>query len=120
MDKNLLQQVKENLINEKKRLENELLSIADKKEEVADDFDSRFPNWGDDLDSNAAEVDNYSSRLGIEKNLESLLQATVKALDKIDNGTYGLCEQCGHEIQRERLQAYPAANFCMKCQADKS
>ncbi len=120
MDKDLLQKIKETLVTEKNRLEKELLSIADKKEEVPDDFDSRFPNWGDDLDSNAAEVNNYSSRLGIEKNLESLLQATVKALDKIDNGTYGLCEQCGHEIQMERLQAYPAANFCMKCQADKS
>lgn len=120
MDKDLLKQIKDKLLKEKERLENELLSIADKKEEVANDFDSRFPNWGDDIDSNAAEVDTYSSRLGIEKNLESLLQSTVKALAKIDNGTYGLCEQCGKEIQVERLKVYPAANFCMKCQADKS
>lgn len=120
MEQDLLQKIKISLIQEKERLEKELLSIADKKNIVPDDFDSRFPNWGDDIDSNAAEVDNYASRLGVEKNLESLLQTTVKALDKIDNGTYGMCEQCGHEIQLERLQAYPAANFCMKCQADKS
>jgi DnaK suppressor protein len=120
MDKELLLQIKENLVKEKERLEKELLSIADKKEVVADDFDSRFPNWGDDIDSNAAEVNNYSSRLGIEKNLESLLQATSQALDKIDNDTYGVCEQCGQEIQLERLKAFPAATFCMKCQGDKS
>ncbi len=120
MDQNFLQQTKASLVKEKERLEKELLSIANKKEQVEDDFDSRYPNWGDDIDSNAAEVDTYSSRLGIEKNLESLLQSTTKALDKINNGTYGLCEQCGQEIQLARLKAYPAATFCMKCQADKS
>lgn len=120
MEQDLLKQIKDILLKEKERLEKELLSIADKKEDVVNDFDSRFPNWGDDVDSNAAEVDTYSSRLGIEKNLENLLQTTTKALAKIDNGTYGICEQCGKEIQIARLKAYPAANFCMKCQADKS
>jgi len=120
MNQELLKQAKQVLEQEKVRLENELLSIADKKDSVPDDFDSRYPNWGDDLDSNAAEVDNYSSRLGIEKNLESLLQATSKALQKIEDNTYGKCEQCGGEIQEARLQAYPAATFCMKCQGDNS
>lgn len=120
MDKIALEKIKNILLQEKKRLESELLVIADKKDAVPDDFDSRFPNWGDDIDSNAAEVDNYAARLGVEKNLESLLQATTKALAKIENGTYGICEQCGNEIEIERLQAYPAASFCLKCQADKS
>lgn len=120
MDKILLAEVKNILLAEKDRLEKDLLSIAERKDDVPNDFDSRYPNYGSDLDSNAAEVDTYSSRLSIEKSLEKILHSTVKALEKIENGTYGICEQCGKEIQAERLKAFPAASYCMKCQGDNS
>ena len=110
-----LQQAKELLLKEKKRLADELLTIAEKNEKVSDDFNSRFPNWGDDVDSNAAEVGTYSSRLGIEKNLESTIQNINTALEKIDQGTYGLCQKCGGTIQPKRIKVFPAATHCMKC-----
>ncbi len=37
------------------------------------------------------------------------------ALDKIDGGTYGLCEHCGGEIPRKRLKALPFARLCIDC-----
>lgn len=116
MNKNKLKKVKDILLKEKARLESELSSIGKKKEKFDDDFDSRFPNWGDDVDSNAAEVNTYSSRLGVERNLERMLRAVNTALEKIEDGTYGLCAQCGNKINDARLQVFPAATHCMKCQ----
>ncbi len=38
------------------------------------------------------------------------------ALERIELGKYGQCIKCGHEINHERLLAYPYAEFCMNCQ----
>ncbi|MFP5352019.1 MAG: TraR/DksA family transcriptional regulator [Actinomycetota bacterium] len=38
-----------------------------------------------------------------------------RALEKIDEGTYGKCESCGKEIPPERLEAVPAATLCVDC-----
>jgi RNA polymerase-binding transcription factor DksA len=37
-----------------------------------------------------------------------------KALVKIEDGTYGLCERCGKPIEKARLKALPYANLCLK------
>ena len=38
-----------------------------------------------------------------------------KAIEKIEKGTYGVCEKCGKEISQKRLEAFPAAKLCIKC-----
>jgi len=37
------------------------------------------------------------------------------ALEKIKKGNYGICEKCGGEIEIERLEVIPEAQFCKKC-----
>lgn len=44
------------------------------------------------------------------------LESVEHALTKFDNSQYGLCENCGAHIERERLRAEPAARFCLACQ----
>ncbi|MDE2079336.1 MAG: TraR/DksA C4-type zinc finger protein [Patescibacteria group bacterium] len=44
--------------------------------------------------------------------LEGRLNMVTNALDKIKAGTYGTCEVCGEEIERDRLTANPAATTC--------
>ncbi len=39
------------------------------------------------------------------------------ALARLDDGTYGICVDCGEQIQAERLEALPAAPRCLSCQA---
>jgi len=115
MDEQIIKQAKEKLLAEKKRLEAELSSFADKKEKVEDDFTSRFPNYGDDVDSNAAEVDEFASNVALEQDLEGMLREVSAALEKIEKGKYGICEKCGQEIEKERIVVYPAASECMHC-----
>jgi RNA polymerase-binding transcription factor DksA len=40
---------------------------------------------------------------------------TERALDRIDNKTYGNCEECGNAIGKARLQVFPRATLCMIC-----
>jgi DnaK suppressor protein len=55
-------------------------------------------------------------RLSLLEKLESQHTDVVKALDKIKEGTYGLCENCGNAILPERLEALPYATLCINCQ----
>ena len=40
------------------------------------------------------------------------------ALEKIEKGTYGLCESCGEEIPVERLEILPSTRYCVECASD--
>lgn len=44
------------------------------------------------------------------------LRDVEAALDRIREGAYGQCQDCGGEIARERLEAYPTAKRCVECQ----
>lgn len=49
------------------------------------------------------------------RSLAVSLSEIDRALAKIDEGTYGTCDDCGREIPRERLEARPAASLCIDC-----
>lgn len=46
------------------------------------------------------------------------LQAIEDALERIDAGTYGICEMCEEEIAPERLEALPFTRLCVTCQGE--
>jgi DnaK suppressor protein len=52
---------------------------------------------------------------GLTENEEELLTATDAALRRIEDGTYGICTNCGKPIGEERLQALPWTNLCIDC-----
>jgi len=52
--------------------------------------------------------------LSIEQNVRDLLQKIERALQKIDAGTYGICERCGKPIEKARIKALPYVDLCIK------
>ena len=54
-------------------------------------------------------------RLAIETRLKSLLAEVDRALQKLDQGTYGTCDICGIKIDPARLEALPQAILCLNC-----
>jgi DnaK suppressor protein len=52
--------------------------------------------------------------LSLVNNLRDLMERIDKALGKIDEGTYGLCDRCGKPIEKARIKALPYANLCLK------
>jgi DnaK suppressor protein len=47
--------------------------------------------------------------------LKEALDDVLKALRKIEQGTYGICERCGQPISEARLEAKPASAYCINC-----
>ncbi len=52
----------------------------------------------------------------LEENSEHVLAEIDEALQRIEDGTYGTCTNCGKEIPAERLEARPWATLCIECQ----
>lgn len=108
LDKTLLAELKQKLLDEKARLEIELVRFA-KPTGAKDDYAARFENIGTDSDDNATEVEGYVDNLALEDNLENQLRDVNSALEKMEKETYGICEETGREIDVKRLKVYPAA-----------
>ena len=107
--------IKEKLEREKAALEKQLHTFADQDPNLKGDWDSRFPKFDGNLEEAANEVEEYTSRLPVEFSLETRLKDIALALEKIEKGRYGKCENCNKEIEEERLKIMPAARLCMKC-----
>lgn len=108
IDKALMKELKNKLLEEKAHLEAELLVLA-KPTGGAGNYETRMEEIGTDPDENATEVEGYIDNLGLESNLENQLKDVNDALAKMDQGTYGVCEKTGKEISPERLKVYPSA-----------
>jgi DnaK suppressor protein len=108
LDTVVLEKLKEKLLGEKRRLESELLRFADATGTTGS-YETRIEDMGTDPDENASEVEEYVDNLGLEQNLEAQLKDVNDALAKMEQGTYGICEKTGTEIDLDRLEAYPGA-----------
>ncbi|HET9310476.1 MAG TPA: TraR/DksA C4-type zinc finger protein [Actinomycetota bacterium] len=52
--------------------------------------------------------------LSIENNVRDLLAKIDRALGRIDDGSYGICERCGKPIEKARIKALPYVDLCIK------
>ncbi len=70
-----------------------------------------FPDMGDQA---SAETDtNFMLRLRGRE--QRLLKKIEEALERIDNNTFGICDECGLEIDVKRLEARPVTTMCIEC-----
>lgn len=113
MDAKFIKERKEQLQTRRDEIIKELNADAVRVND--NDYDAKFPDFGDKEDENAAEVATFEKNLSLEKTLEISLFNANKALKKIEEGNYGLCEKCGKPIDPKRLEAFPSATSCMDC-----
>lgn len=109
-------QIKEKLEKRKKEIEKSLKKFASKDKDLKGDWDTVFPDFGENnLEEMADEVEEYENLLPVEHSLENKLSEINSALEKIKKNTYGICENCQKEISKERLKVFPEARFCLDC-----
>jgi DnaK suppressor protein len=68
-----------------------------------------------DREEVAGNMEVFENKENIVSILETQKNEVVSALEKIEKGTYGICEIDGKEIEKERLEANPSAKTCISC-----
>lgn len=116
MEEKLIDQLKEKLEEQKNSIQKELESFATEDPNLKHNWEARRPKREDvDKDEAADDVQEYDNAVSLEHSLELKLKDVNLALEKIKNGEYGICENCGKKISEERLLACPEAKTCLKC-----
>ena len=109
-----LEQARQKLVAERDRVAAEL-------EELQEDLGTSLEDATDEdgVDSppgdSATETLDREVEQGLEDNAERLLAGIEAALQRIEDGTYGICSNCGKPIGQERLEALPWADTCIDC-----
>ena len=65
----------------------------------------------------ATEAFELEKRLALERRVSGLLSEVEHALQKLEKGTYGLCDICSQSVEMARLEVLPQANLCLSCKA---
>jgi DnaK suppressor protein len=92
----------------------ELRTDAGKTVETMDD-DENFPDPSD----RATMESNRNSILRIRDRERKLIFKIEEALQRLGEGKYGICEECGGEIGIERLKARPVTTLCIECKSSQ-
>ena len=105
------------LLEEKKRVEAAIQNLQEENSgTLAEDAGEETAH---DLADTATETYDRELDYTLEENSEHVLAAIDGALKRIDEGTYGICTNCGKQIAEERLEALPWATLCIDCQRDR-
>ena len=70
---------------------------------------------GDDQADSGTKTFEREHEMSLVINARDMVLQTERALDRIDNKTYGNCEECSNAIGKARLQVFPRATLCMIC-----
>lgn len=92
---------------ERKRLTEELVL-----KNAAEGHEGSAFSKNDEIANERFELD---KRVALVQHIREQLTDVGYALEKLEKGTYGLCDSCGKPIPLARLEAIPQANFCLDC-----
>ena len=98
----------------KRLLNDQLAALLDCADLTVQGLLDLTDNMPDPLDRATFESDR-STLLRIRDRESYLIRKIKKALDRLEDGTFGICESCGKEISVERLKVRPVTLHCIKC-----
>ncbi|MBW3624813.1 MAG: TraR/DksA C4-type zinc finger protein [Armatimonadetes bacterium] len=91
---------------------------ADEIFDTSEEFETGELTTHDDHQADiATDLTNREQAVVLRDNIRHIIDQIDHALEKIDNGTYGICDDCGENIALERLEFEPYAAYCIKDQA---
>ena len=89
--------------------------IAGAESDIADLLRDTGDGAGEDQADAGSNTFEREHEMSLAANSRDMYDQTARALERIDAGTYGVCEACGSPIGKRRLQAFPRATLCLAC-----
>jgi DnaK suppressor protein len=108
LDKKTIAKFKKLLLKQREEIVGEVKQIVESSKEMGQDGIQ-------DIGDEASNIYNKQVLLSLNENERVRLQEVDESLDRIENGTYGICEECGGPISLKRLEVRPVAKYCVPC-----
>lgn len=114
-DAKALAAIRERLTKEREDLKQQIVEIDEESfEGTQSDLTGEAAIDEDFADAGTATFDRERA-LSLQNNSRDLIGQIDRALERIDDGTYGSCDRCGKPIDAARIKALPHASLCMDC-----
>jgi DnaK suppressor protein len=104
--------IRAHLEQERASLRSDIDALAAENQAQQDDY-----GVGNHVADDATEVFTRERNLALRNNAQDLLAQVDAALQRLDEGSYGICARCGQAIAPDRLEALPYAIYCITCQS---
>ena len=98
----------------RQHLEDQMAELVYKAKEAVNVLSKEGGNSADPLDRATTDSCRESS-LRFRERESRLIRKIMAALEKMDEGVYGICESCGDDIPLSRLKARPVTSYCIQC-----
>jgi DnaK suppressor protein len=99
-------------------LNQQLKELIDEATKTVSDMTITEGEFPDPTDRASWESDR-NFLLRIRERERRLITKITEALERIDEGTFGICERCGEEISDKRLEARPVTTLCINCKQEQ-
>ena len=106
------------LMKFKKLFEGEKKKLIFNDRVLRDDFSVNTDDRYDEVDQATTDTE-QSMRMRLCNREVLYLRKVEEALRRIEEGTFGLCDECGEDIEMRRLEARPTATLCVNCKEDQ-
>jgi RNA polymerase-binding protein DksA len=110
---------REALLDERRRVTAAIENLHDDHPGTISDETGEDTAYDNHLADTATETYDRELDYTLEENSEHVLAEIDAALGRIEDGTFGVCTNCGEEIPEERLEARPWATLCIDCQRSR-
>ena len=110
---------KEMLLDERRRVQAAIENLHEEHPGSMSDETGEDAVYDNHLADTATDTFDRELDYTLGENSEHVLAEIDAALERIDDGTYGICTNCGKEIPPERLEARPWATLCIDCQRQR-
>ena len=118
-NKEQIKQFRQLLITERVKLADEIKSIAHDASTSPRDASGDLSAYTVHMADMAADTYERELSMNIVSTEQELLYQIDDALKRLDDGSFGLCQQCNQPITMSRLKAVPYASLCISCQRSK-
>jgi RNA polymerase-binding protein DksA len=102
------------LEEERTQLDTQLTTIVEDSVAIAQSELASDVGLDDESTDAGTATSEREKDLSIENNVRDLLQKIDRALKRMDDGTYGVCDICGKNIEKARVKALPYVDLCIK------
>jgi len=109
-----IEELRTRLESEREELDSQLTTIEDQAFAATQSDMSGDVGVDDESADAGTATFEREKELSIEQNVRDLIQKIDRALKRIEDGTYGICEVCGKPIEKARIKALPYVDLCIK------
>ena len=116
MNKRKMTTLRNRLEGRKAEIESDVSYMADEMRSIGVEQEDENGALGNHIAEDGASVAEAERIVTVTEDLQDILAQVDAALERMNEGTYGVCQRCGQKIGEERLEAFPYVAYCITCQ----